>query len=114
VYFIFTVVVPLPFFHVIFEVSVAVSLLIGTVTDDVPPALNLAGVHELQLDFVVPFEPEMVVVATSFEHTTCGAKADADWANGRTNPVAAIAVAAHSAPSFENFTGNPQVGMGFS
>lgn len=115
VYFSVIVVVPLPFFHVSFDVRLPVSLLIGTVTFDVPPALSVAGVHMLQFDEVVPvlFVVLIVVVAASFEHTTLDA-ADADWASGRANPVAAIAVAAHSAPSFESFTeASPLVGMVF-
>jgi len=107
VYFIVTVVVPLPFFHVIFEVRLPVSLLIGTVTDDVPPALSAVGVHRLHVVAVVPvcFAVLSVVVAAIFEHTTLAlSAAPADCASGRANPVAAIAVAAQNAPSFESLT----------
>jgi hypothetical protein len=102
VYFMVTVVVPLLFFHVIFEVRLPVSLLIGTVTDDVPPALSAVGVHRLHVVAVVPvcFAVLSVVVAAIFEHTTLAfSAADADWASGRANPVAAIAVAAQNAPT---------------
>jgi len=106
VYFNDTVVVPLPFFHLIVDVVVPVSLLIGTVVDDVAPAFSAVGVHALQFDTVVPvfFTVLSVVVAASFEQKTCGGDADADWASGSANPVAAIAVAAQNAPSFESLT----------
>jgi hypothetical protein len=90
VYFIVTVVVPLPFFHVNFEVRLPVSLLMGTVTLDVAvPAARAAGVQTDNVELVVPvpFVVLMVVDATSFEHATCGVVADADWARGRSTPL---------------------------
>jgi hypothetical protein len=92
---------------VIFDVRLPVSLLIGTVTFDVPPAFNAVGVHRLHVVAVVPvpFTVLSVVVAAIFEQITCGfGAADAGWASGRANPVAEIAAAAQSAPSFESST----------
>src|SRR5690242_1557059 len=54
VYFSVTVVVPLPPFHVIFDVSVPAILLTGTVTFDVPPAFRAAGVQLRNADDTVP------------------------------------------------------------
>jgi hypothetical protein len=84
--------VPWPFFQVIFDVTLPVSLLTGTVTFDVPPAFSPAGVHTLIVDTVVPLLPEMVVVDVSFEQTTLGVRADAGVANGAASmePAAAL------------------------
>jgi hypothetical protein len=83
------VVVPFPPFHVIFDVMLPASLLAGVVTVDDPPAANAAGVHVRKLDATVPFPLAIVVVDTSFEHTTLGlTAADAGAANGTARPVA--------------------------
>ena len=77
-----TVVVPLLFFHVNFDVTLPNDFATGVVTVDVAPADNADGVHSESVDLVVAFEPETVVFPTSFEHTTCGVVADAGVASG--------------------------------
>src|SRR5204863_6631230 len=77
-----TVVVPLPFLHVIFDVILPNRFEAGVVTFEVAPADNVDGVHSESDDVVVAFEPEIVVFATSFEHATCGVSADAGVASG--------------------------------
>jgi len=71
--------------------------------------LRLTFVAAMRTSFVavvpVPFAVLIVVVAAIFEHTTLAfSAAPADWAKGMAKPVAAIAVAAQSAPNFESLT----------
>src|SRR5207253_11107545 len=81
-----TVVVPLPFLHVSFDVTLPNVFATGVVTVEVAPADNADGVHSESDDLVVAFAvapvPETVVFATSFEHATCGVVADAGVASG--------------------------------
>lgn len=115
VYVSVTVVVPLPFFHVIFSVRVPANLLTGTVTFDDAPALNAAGVHALHVELVVPFEPEIVVVEANFEHKTLGVTAPAETASGTTRPAPAATATASAPVRIENFTETlPLVRMSFS
>jgi hypothetical protein len=64
------------------------------------------GVHALQDELVVPFAPEIVVVAASFEQATLGVSAYAGVTDGRISPALPSAAAMTSAPPrIERFTG---------
>ena len=83
--FSFTVVVPLPPFHVIFVVRLPVILAMGTVTFPDPPAARPAGVQVRKLDETVPVLAVRLsdVVDANFAHATlgfsCGGRGQSEW-----------------------------------
>jgi hypothetical protein len=108
-----TVVEPLPPFHVILVVRLPVSLLIGTVTFDEPPAARPLGVQVRKLDVTVPvlFARLTVVEDDNFAQATAGfGAADAGSANGTTSADAAVSAIAAARVRTERCMDEPPPG----